>query len=430
MMKRFLSGIACVALVSSLSAETKVGPGTVEADARAAFINADDGTDDANALGAGVNLLYTQAINENYTFGAGFGAGMPLNESEDNAAGMLLLVERGTAMSGTYFSFDKLNVTYKKGDEEAVIGRFVADTPLAGSHDHYRLNKNALQGVFATFKNKAPNLTFAGGYIQSFAGIDSQARNTDGSSSRGSFNAMSDAAFGVLGLGKDTIDDNGVLTVAGIYSDDMSALDAQGWLYYMGETNIAGAGEGALTAFYLDADYAGLELQNGIKTVLSAQIISLGFSSDFSDFSHMITGLKAEATNLPIQELEAELAVNQVSGDGMVLDAWGAYPEYAASSEIFLTGLSEATAIRLSGRYDLAKQLENSKATLDLISQDGDMVSLSPFPPTVASYSAQIVQAGFEYAMPEKNLLTKASLILGSGDNETTALILKATYTF
>lgn len=427
-MKRFLSGVACVALVSSLSAETKLGPGTIEADARAAFIHYDDGNDDANALGAGLNVLYQQVINENYTFGAGFGLGMPLSESDDNAAANLLLVEQGTAMSGTYFSFDKLNVQYKKGDEEAVIGRFVADTPLAGSDDHYRLNKNALQGIFATFKNKAPKTTLAAGYIQSFAGIDSYALNNDGSSARGSFNAMSDAAFGALGATKDSIDDNGVLTVAGIYADEEKSLNGQGWIYYMGETAIAGSGEGALTAFYLDADYSGLKLQNGMDTLLSAQYISLGFGGDFSDFSHTIMGVKAEAGNLPIKELEAAVAYNMIGGDGAVLNAWGAYPEYAGSSEVFLTGLSEATALKLSGTYDLAKHLENSKASVDIMMHSGDKYDATAA--AMASYSATIIEAGFEYAMPEKNLLTNASLVLGSGDNEDTALLLKATHTF
>jgi len=432
-MKRFLSGVTCLALAASLSAETRVGPGTIEADAQAAFVHADNGTDDANALGAGVNLLYKQVINENYTFGAGFGVGMPLSESDDNAAGMLLLVERGTAMSGTYFSFDKLNVTYTQGDEEAIVGRFIADTPLAGSHSGYRLNKNALQGVFATFKNKAPNMTFAGGYIQSFAGIDSQALNNDGSSSKGSFNAMSDAAFGALGVTKDNIDDNGVLVLSGIYADETKALNAQGWLYYMPETAVtttAGRGKGALSAFYLDTDYKGLVLENGMETVLSAQVISLGFGGDFSDYSHMVMGLKAEAGNLPIKELKARIALNNVSGDGAVMNAWGAYPEYAASSQVFLTGLSEATVVKLGGTYDLAKELENSKLSVDVIQQSGKKYDLSTTPPTGGDYTATLLEAGFEYAMPEKNLLTNAILVYGTGDSEDKALVLKASYTF
>lgn len=431
-MKRFLSGVACLALVSSLSAETHVGPGTIEADARGAFIYADDGTDDANALGAGINLLYKQKLNETYTLGAGFGAAVPLSESEDNAAGNLLLTERGTAMSGTYFSFDKLNVRYEKGDESAVVGRFIADTPLAGSDDNYRLNKNALQGIFATFKNKVDKTVLAAGYIQSFAGIDSQALNNDGTSSRGSFNAMSDAAFGALGATKDNIDDTGVLTVAGIYADEEKALNAQGWLYYMSETAVtttAGTGEGALTAFYIDADYAGLELENGTDLTLSAQYISLGFGGDFSDFSHNIYGVKAEAANLPIKELQAHAAANMVTGDGAILNAWGAYPEYAGSSEVFLSGLSKATVYKLGGIYDLAKQLENSKLSIDVMVHGGDRFDFAALT-TTESYSATFVEAGLEYAMPEKNLLTNATLLMGSGDDETKALLLKATYTF
>jgi hypothetical protein len=418
-MKKMISGIACLALATSLVAETKVGPGSIEADARGAFVYADDGVNDAiNALGAGVNLLYTQKLRDDYTLGAGFGVGAPLLESKDNAAGNLLLIEKGTANSGTYFSFDKLHIRYQSGDEDILIGRFVADTPLAASDDHYRLNKNALQGLFATFKNKVPDTLFAAGYIQAFAGIDSYALNSDGSTSRGAFNAMSDAAFGITGATKESVEDNGVLTLAGIYSDEVRQLKAQGWVYYMPETAVSGVGEGTLSAVYLDGDYYGMAMNNGVVMALSAQVISIGFSGDFSGFSHMITGVKADITDLPIQELETTIAANSITGDGTVLNVWGAYPEYAAGSEVFLTGLGKGTAIKIEGRYDLAKNLENSKARLDILMHSAD------------GYSATFVEGGFEYAMPDKNLLSSVTLVIGSGDDERKTLLLKTTYTF
>jgi hypothetical protein len=45
-------------------------------------------------------------------------------------------------------------------------------------------------------------------------------------------------------------------------------------------------------------------------------------------------------------------------------------------------------------------------------------------------YSATFVEGGFEYAMPDKNLLSSVTLVIGSGDDERKTLLLKTTYTF
>lgn len=420
-MRIVVSGMVSLALASTLMAEKQAGPGTIEADARAAFVQSDDGTNNMNALGAGINVLYKQKLNDAYSIGAGFGIGVPVLESEKKAAAGVLLVEEGGTSSGTFFSFNQLHVHYAKGDEDALIGRFSADTPLAGSDDNYRLNKNAFQGVFATFKNTMDNLIFAGGYIDSFSGIDSYTLNTDGSTAKGSFASMSDAAFGMAGFNKDAISNSGVLTAAALYSNELNGINAQGWVYYMPTVDI-GASSGGFNAFYLDGEYTQLTVGDGISLIPALQYISLSFGGDFSGFSHNIVGAKVDASNLPVNGLEATVAVNSVTGDGSVMNVWGAYPEFSGGSEVFLTGLSDATTIKIGGTYDISKQLENSKAKAAVYSHSGDMNGVS--------YSATILEAGMEYLMPKENIKADAAIVVGNGDNETTMLVLKGTYTF
>ena len=158
----------------SLLADVKVGPGELNADARAALIQVDDGNDQMNALGIGFNALYKQEIDETFSVGAGIGVATPVLESKDGTAANYLYLEHGstpaagkTGKSGSFMSINQLHVNYEKEGNKATVGRFVVDTPLAASDDNYRLNKNAFEGIVATFDQKVENTTFVAGYIQS-----------------------------------------------------------------------------------------------------------------------------------------------------------------------------------------------------------------------------------------------------------------------
>ena len=103
---------------------------------------------------------------------------------------------------------------------------------------------------------------------------------------------------------------------------------------------------------------------------LAAQYIDLTFTDDFDGLSYTVTGVKADYT---IDTLGIVLAYNSVSGDGTVLDAWGAYPEYAAGNEIFVQGLNTAgegaTSMKLGLSFGLGADLANTEIAFNYISQ-------------------------------------------------------------
>ena len=417
-MRLSLAAWICLAGVSVLSADTVLKTGNLTADARVIALVNNDGNESVNALGIGANAFYDHTINENYRLGVGIAFGAPLSESDDGIAAQQLNVELSeSGKSSDFFSLNQFYLHYLQSQYDVKIGRVVLDTPLAASDDHWRLNKNSFEAVVGSYKVSESFHALAA-YIRSFSGIDSTALNSNGSTARDDFNSMSDAAFGVLGYNKDQVDNAGVMTLAALYGEE--ALKTQGWLYYMPEIE-AGGLKTSLTAFYGDLDWVSPMGRKGELSV-SLQAYHIGLSKDFDTATHNVGGLKVTMTSLA-DMLDFTAALNMVSGDGAIMNLWGAYPEYAAGSEVFLTGLSEGMVAKLGARMNMESLLENAILDLNVIMLDGDM---SDYGPDSSALFGEIVLA---YA-PDKQWDTSLTIVTRSGDAEGYKALAKAAYAF
>jgi len=413
-MRVSLVALACLAGISGAQAETVLKTGNLTADVRTILVVNNDGNETANALGFGANALYNHTVNDTFRLGVGIAFGAPLTESDDGIAARELNVELSeSGKSSDFFSLNQLFVHYVQPQYDLKAGRMVLDTPLAGSDNEWRLNKNSFEALLGIYRPSA-ELTTVAAYIRSFSGIDSYAFNSDGTTARDDFNSMSDAAFGAALYNKDQVDNAGVIALAAVFAAE--TLKTQFWAYYMPEIEITTLKTG------LNAAYADLEWHNDEGLGLGLQAYHIGFTQDFDTATHSVGGLKIEQKKVA-GVLDIALAANMVSGDGAIMNLWGAYPEYAAGSEVFLTGLSDGFAAKLALSMDTRTMMENSRLNLNIMMMNGDMTTYG------ADSSTLYGELALAYK-PTPEWSTQAAVVARSGDAEGYKAVVKATYAF
>lgn len=342
-----LSLATSVLLAGNVLADTKLGEKTVlSGDVRAVYYAEDDGTDNENGFGIGLNPTITQdcLFTNKLKWELGVGVAIPVSEStEDVAAGYGIAKDPDTAGDGSesYATLTKLNGTYDYGSGFVKIGYQTLETPMADSDDIRLVPNSYFAGILAYTGVK--NMTFLAAQVTHMAGM------VDSGSSEGpeNYHSMSDVALGGLeadtdgnpatpdeAVGNAAIDDKPVNAVAAIYANEEAGANGQLWYYMMEEPadNV-----GAISAMYLDAGMA-----FGPVTV-TAQYMT--FSSDI--WSNTATGVMAEAEfgdiglvaamnsyGVTVDDQQVATYLNLGTAPAPAWYAWGGYPEFVAGEEV------------------------------------------------------------------------------------------------
>lgn len=333
-MEKFLklSLAASIILVANAAAETKLGEKTVlSGDVRAVYYAEDDGTDNENGLGIGLNPTITQdcLFTDKLKWELGVGVAIPASEStEDVAAGYGIAKDPDTAGDGSqsYAALTKLNGTYDYGSGFVKIGYQTLETPMADSDDIRLVPNSYFAGILAY--TGLTNMTLLAAQVTHMAGV------VDSGSSEGreNYHSMSDVALGDAVGDNELVDDVGVSAVAAIYSNEEAGANGQLWYYTMPDAGVkVGTDDlGAVSAMYLDAGMA-----FGPVTV-TAQYMTFATSL----WSNTATGLMAEAELDGGISLVAAMNSYAFNDDGIggatapAWYAWGGYPEFVAGEEV------------------------------------------------------------------------------------------------
>lgn len=421
--KKFVISVALVA--TSSFGESKLSDTTVlSGDIRAMYYAEDDGTNNENAFGIGLNPSITRdsLLSDKLIWEIGAGAAIPLTESSEGytaeagmaQAGTIAYGDDGAKASEGYVTLTQLNGTYDYGGGRVKVGYQLMDTPMP-EKDDIRLVPNSYLAGVVDYRG-IDTVVLIAGYVAQMAGaVDSSA-----SEDSHAYQSMSDAAVGGMlaeaGLGDNSdVKDRGVSVAAVVYAEEKSGISAQFWRYYMEEPY---EGMGDFLAMYADAGAAVGSVTISVQHMRYKNDVWMNTASglmaeaEWGDFA--LTGAyNAYSVAVEKQNLANTLGV----GDAPVPTwyAWGRYPEFVAGEEVdaSMADWDGGSAYMLSGSYGGFQDLS---LTLSYLSYSDAVNAVDAVAEVVVSEAASML---FIYESKDFE-----------SEDDTATLEIKAFYTF
>jgi hypothetical protein len=339
-------------------------------DVRALYMNKSklkENNFDAKAFALGTNLGYRYFLNDALSFEGEVGFALPLYgfaKGDEALFGMASpngfsdIFGQNRRDSVSYMQLSNLNVGYEVDGTKFIAGAQELDTPLTKAHD-VRLVPNRFAALYFEHQLTPTLELFA---LESFAMVGALDNNDHlKSTSSGHYSSMSKAVH------PDIPDEADLAAIGARY--DNEKITSNAWFYALTQVIYSSdtPADETVMVLFTDIDY-----KISSKSLLSAQYMNASLPAsvsinNYNDFA--IYGLKFEQQ---FGDFRLILAYNRSVGSGIILDVWGARPEYTVADEFWFSSLdlSEAKSSKIGVNFRANREFCIKTAVIEIEGDD------------------------------------------------------------